>query len=107
MDAGYKMRKANRVVYVDKGRVPAMLAQGYDHVGPGGVIIQRATGGRTVSLAQFHKLEDERDALKKELELLHFQMHLKASEEKEPISDEEPVLDKEERERTKGVKKGK
>jgi hypothetical protein len=100
MDAGYKMRKANRVVYVDKGRVPAMLAQGYDHVGPGGVIIQRATGGRAVSLEQYHKVEDERDELKKELELLRLQM-------KEAKDEQIPDKDKEERERTKGVKKGK
>lgn len=60
------MRKGNRVIHVAEGRVNAFLAQGYDQVNERGEIIKRATGGRTVNIAEYNKVVEELEALKKE-----------------------------------------
>ena len=60
------MRKGNRVIHVDEGRVDSFLAQGYDQVNEKGEIVKRATGGRTVNIAEYNAVVEELEALKKE-----------------------------------------
>jgi len=60
------MRKGNRVIHVAEGRVNAFLAQGYDQVNEKGEIVKRATGGRTVNIAEYNAVVEELEALKKE-----------------------------------------
>lgn len=66
MAVGVKMRKGNRVIHVAEGRVNAFLAQGYDQVNEKGEIVKRATGGRTVNIAEYNMVVEELEALKKE-----------------------------------------
>lgn len=60
------MRKGNRVIHVEEGRVNSFLAQGYDQVNEKGEIVKRATGGRTVNIAEYNMVVEELEALKKE-----------------------------------------
>ena len=66
MAVGVKMRKGNRVIHVEEGRVNSFLAQGYDQVNEKGEIVKRATGGRTVNIAEYNMVVEELEALKKE-----------------------------------------
>lgn len=60
-----KVKKRNRVLIVDKYEVDSYLKQGYEEVDVNtGEVIQRATGGRTVSLAEHNKVLDELESLK-------------------------------------------
>lgn len=60
------MRKGNRVIHVAEGRVNSFLAQGYDQVNEKGEIVKRATGGRTVNIAEYNVVVEELEVLKKE-----------------------------------------
>ena len=64
MAVGVKMRKGNRVIHVEEGRVNSFLAQGYDQVNENGEIVKRATGGRTVNIAEYNAVVEELEALK-------------------------------------------
>lgn len=66
MAVGVKMRKGNRVIHVNEGRVNSFLAQGYDQINEKGEIVKRATGGRTVNIAEYNAVVEELEALKKE-----------------------------------------
>ena len=66
MAVGVKMRKGNKVIHVDEGRVNSFLAQGYDQINERGEIVKRATGGRTVNIAEYNAVVEELEALKKE-----------------------------------------
>lgn len=63
-ETGYKMKKTNRVLYVNKGQVDSYLKQGYDQISEDGDVIKRATGGRTISIAEHNKVLDELDKVK-------------------------------------------
>lgn len=58
------MRKGNRVIHVNEGRVKSFLAQGYDQINEKGEIVKRATGGRTVNIAEYNAVVEELEALK-------------------------------------------
>lgn len=60
-----KVRKKNKIKVVNQNRVAAHLKQGYDQIDENGEIVKRATGGRTVSLAEYNKVLDELEELKK------------------------------------------
>lgn len=60
-----KVRKKNKIKVVNQNRVAAHLNQGYDQIDENGKIVKRATGGRTVSLAEYNKVLDELEELKK------------------------------------------
>lgn len=63
-----KVKRRNRVLIVEKFEVDSYLKQGYDEVDADtGEIIKRATGGRTVSLAEHNKVLNELEKLKKDL----------------------------------------
>ena len=64
MAVGVKMRKGNRVIHVEEGRVNSFLAQGYDQVSESGEIVKRATGGRTVNIAEYNAVVKELEELK-------------------------------------------
>ena len=64
MAVGVKMRKGNRVIHVEEGRVNSFLAQGYDQVNENGEIVKRATGGRTVNIAEYNAVVKELEELK-------------------------------------------
>lgn len=62
-----KVKRRNRVLIVEKFEVESYLKQGYDEVDAvTGEVIERATGGRTVSLAEHNKVLDELEKLKKD-----------------------------------------
>lgn len=59
-----KVRKGNRILDIDEGRLSAHLQQGYDQIDSEGKVVKRATGGRSVSLAEYNVLVDELEKLK-------------------------------------------
>ena len=64
-----KVRKENRVLTVDEADKAFYLSEGYDVVEVKNgeyVISEKATGGRTFTIAEYSKLEAENDALKAE-----------------------------------------
>lgn len=60
-----KVRKKNKIKVVNQNRVDAHLKQGYDQVDDNNKIVKRATGGKSVSLAEHNKVLDELAVLKK------------------------------------------
>ena len=65
-----KVKRRNRVLTVDKYDVNTYLQQGYDQLDDAGKVAKRATGGRTVSLAEHNKALEKIDELKAKLEEL-------------------------------------
>ena len=64
-----KVRKENRVLTVDEADKAFYLSEGYDVVEVKNgeyVISEKATGGRTFTIAEYSKLESEIDTLKAE-----------------------------------------
>jgi phage I-like protein len=60
----HKVVKENKVMYVHEDLLATYLQDGFDHVAENGELIKRATGGRSVSLAEHNKVVDELEALK-------------------------------------------
>lgn len=65
-----KVKRLNKTLNIDKDRLASYLLDGYDQIDEEGNIITRATGGRNVSLAEYNKALDEKDALVAENEKL-------------------------------------
>ncbi|HFR4157312.1 MULTISPECIES: hypothetical protein [Bacillus cereus group] len=61
-----KVKRLNKTLNIDKGRLASYLLDGYDQIDEEGNIITRATGGRNVSLAEYNKVLDEKDEFEKE-----------------------------------------
>ena len=64
-----KVRKENRVLTVNEADKAFYLSEGYDVVEVKNgeyVVSEKATGGRTFTIAEYSKLEAENDALKAE-----------------------------------------
>lgn len=61
-----KVKRLNKTLNIDEGRLDSYLRDGYDQIDEQGNIVTRATGGRDVSLAEFNKVLDENDQLKDE-----------------------------------------
>lgn len=60
-----KIRKGNKVKYVEEGRLEVFLKQGYEQIDEEtGEVIRRATGGSVVPIAQYNLLLDEVEKLK-------------------------------------------
>jgi len=59
-----KVRKGNRILDIDEGRLLAHLQQGYDQIDSEGKVVKRATGGRSLSLAEHNAVVDELEKLK-------------------------------------------
>ena len=60
-----KVRKGNKVRYVEAGRLEAFLKQGYDQIhDETGEIVKRATGGSTVPIAKYNELLEQLEAAK-------------------------------------------
>lgn len=64
------VKKANRVLTVSKEAVSSYLKDGYDEIDEKGEVIKRATGGKTVSLAEYNKALEENETLKSEIKKL-------------------------------------
>ena len=62
-----KLKKANRIIEVTDSQVDGYLKRGYDLIDDNGRILKHATGGRTVSLAEYNKALEEIERLKEEL----------------------------------------
>jgi hypothetical protein len=62
-----KVRKQNRILDVPASRLDAFLQQGYDQIDEEGKVIRRATGGRTISVAEYNKVVEELEKAKAEL----------------------------------------
>lgn len=65
-----KIRKGNKVKYVDAGRLNAYLSQGFEQIDEQGNVLKRATGGSFVPIAKYNQLLEEYEKLKAELEKL-------------------------------------
>ncbi|HHT7086713.1 TPA: hypothetical protein ACTZ3S_005312 [Bacillus cereus] len=61
-----KVKRLNKTLNIDEGRLASYLLDGYDQIDEEGNVITRATGGRNVSLAEYNKALDEKDELEKE-----------------------------------------
>lgn len=61
-----KVKRLNKTLNIDDGRLDSYLLDGYDQIDEEGNVITRATGGRNVSLAEYNKALDEKDELEKE-----------------------------------------
>lgn len=61
-----KVKRLNKTLHIDEGRLESYLRDGYDQIDEQGNIVARATGGRNVSLAEYNKALDEKDELEKE-----------------------------------------
>lgn len=61
-----KVKRLNKTLHIDEGRLESYLRDGYDQIDEQGNIVTRATGGREVSLAEHNKVLDENDHLKEE-----------------------------------------
>lgn len=61
-----KVKRLNKTLNIDEGRLESYLRDGYDQIDEQGNIVTRATGGREVSLAEYNKALDENDHLKEE-----------------------------------------
>ncbi|GGE47678.1 hypothetical protein GCM10011391_28070 [Pullulanibacillus camelliae] len=60
-----KIRKKNRILRIEKDRLPGFLKQGYDQIDESGKIIKRATGGRMISVAEYNEVIEELEKIKK------------------------------------------
>lgn len=58
-----KVRKKNRILTVSESAVASYLNEGYDQVDENGKIVNRATGGKTVSLTEHNKALDKIEKL--------------------------------------------
>ncbi|MBJ8031416.1 hypothetical protein [Bacillus cereus group sp. N21] len=65
-----KVKRLNKTLNIDEGRLDSYLLDGYDQINEDGTIITRATGGRNVSLAEFNNILAEKDELVAENEKL-------------------------------------
>ncbi|MDM5436169.1 hypothetical protein QUG28_26185 [Bacillus hominis] len=61
-----KVKRLNKTLNIDKGRLDSYLLDGYDQIDEDGTIITHATGGRNVSLAELNGVLAEKDALVEE-----------------------------------------
>lgn len=64
MSNSVKIRKKNRILHVETGRLNGFLNQGYDQIDEQGNVVKLATGGRTVSLPEHNKVLKELQSLK-------------------------------------------
>ncbi|MGG1339888.1 hypothetical protein ABE244_04700 [Bacillus toyonensis] len=62
-----KVKRLNKTLNIHEGRLDSYLLDGYDQIDEEGNIINRATGGRNTSLAEFNKVLDENKKLKSEV----------------------------------------
>ncbi|PHB22871.1 hypothetical protein COE80_19625 [Bacillus pseudomycoides] len=58
-----KVKRLNKTLNIDEGRLDSYLLDGYDQIDEQGNIVTRATGGRNVSLTEFNKVLTEKDTL--------------------------------------------
>lgn len=65
-----KVKRLNKTLNIDEGRLDSYLLDGYDQIDEEGNIVTRATGGRNVSLAEFNGVLTEKDELLSENEKL-------------------------------------
>lgn len=62
-----KMRKANRVINIDSSQAKSYLARGYDQIGEDGEVKKQATGGKTISPADYNRVLEENETLRTEI----------------------------------------
>lgn len=73
-----KMRKANRVVNIDSTQLKSYLARGYDQINEDGKVKTQATGGKTISPADYNRTLEENEKLKEQI--AQFESNGKASD---------------------------
>lgn len=62
-----KVKRLNKILDVSEASLPSYLKDGFDQINEEGEVIQRATGGRTVSLAEYNQALDRIKELEAEL----------------------------------------
>jgi hypothetical protein len=65
-----RVKRQNRILSIPESRLNAYLQEGYDQIDEKGNVIRRATGGRTISVAEYNKVLDELEKAKKEIKSL-------------------------------------
>lgn len=85
MSNAVKVRKGNKVKYVDAGRLKAFLNQGFEQIDENGEVVKRPTGGSSVPIAKYNQLLDENEKLKAEIKKL--KKENKSSSKSEKTSD--------------------
>lgn len=58
------VKKHNKVLNIEDTRLESYLLQGFDQIDKNGAVLTKATGGKTVSLAEYNKVLDENESLK-------------------------------------------
>lgn len=58
------VRKNNKVLNIEDTRLESYLVQGFDQINKEGKIVKKATGGKSVSLAEYNKVVEELESLK-------------------------------------------
>ena len=58
-----RIQRKNRIIHVASSRLESYLKQGYDQIDDAGNIIKKATGGKTIPLAEYNKVLEELEKL--------------------------------------------
>lgn len=61
------VKKNNKVLNIEGTRLESYLLQGFDQINNDGKVVTKATGGKTVSLAEYNNVLDELEKLKNSL----------------------------------------
>ncbi|PSL41709.1 hypothetical protein B0H94_11822 [Salsuginibacillus halophilus] len=61
-----KMRRGNRIVNVSDQGKNSYLKSGYDEIDSNGKVITQATGGKSVSIAEYNKVKSKVDKLEEQ-----------------------------------------
>lgn len=65
-----KVKKGNKIVQIQESALTSYLKNGFDQIDKKGEIVKRATGGKTISVAEYNKALIAINQLKKENENL-------------------------------------
>lgn len=80
------VKKKNKVLNIEDTRLESYLMQGYDQVDKDGNVVEKATGGKTVSLSEYNKVVEELEAAKAKVdELSSADLEVELAEAKKEI----------------------
>ena len=80
------VKKKNKVLNIEDTRLESYLKQGYDQIDKDGKVVEKATGGKMVSLAEFNKAVEDLDAANEKIaELESRDLEVELAEAKKEI----------------------
>lgn len=59
MSKDVKLRKANRIITVSSDHSESYLRRGYDQIDEKGKVVKKATGGKSISVAEYNKVVEQ------------------------------------------------